>query len=954
MQSLRDVERTMKKEIEKGRATPLELKEIGFNPKDGFKEITSMEQYRQVLNWLLRLNEYRTGEATVVNNVYMDMKPMSKQAEFSRARHLEKNIHTRSIVDLSAMELCQGITSSDVFEMQKEEITRITPDTTSFYDVLLMLYYGMWCFHLGDWWEGYNYRKNALIMASNFDVGEYEREFATLRTLHFSYSGYVGNTISSYEANLAEMEKDKEAPINGYYQITIMFAYLFLGEASKAQVFAENQYRIALEQKDRESAMIILGTLGRAYINNGNLEKGKEAIYKSYNDACNMNHCWGQIYALIGLTQYYRAINDPHGCCDMFNQTAQTCKKYNCKFIMGSPFMIDIFKYIEDNNLHVDGYSYEDVIENHLRGPHLHAKGAAFRHKAKLLIDSGASSNDIIRAFKSSMELLNKVESYGELSKTQIQYALYLLSIGNKDGAATNARNALRLSSHGIKVDLPFELSNLLGKEADDDETPLDMTNLKLEVMHILNKDIMISRLITSLERILKAEKAAFIVCNKDRRTVIFSDNSPFIKEDDELYNEMMIKVAYCEEKKDIVCISPRKKYVANEANTTISSPSLVIAIPLEKNKEVKGVVYLESFSRDSLLSDKEEFMLDDFRKEVAENVLNILNVQGERYADIESQEEEDLHGQFYISKDKQIREIYTKLDKVSNTSVPVLITGETGVGKEVFAKDIFSKSKYQASFVKVNCGAIPENLIESELFGYEKGSFTGATGRKIGYFEAANGGTIFLDEIGELPLSAQVKLLRVLQDKEITRVGGTQSIPIDFRLIAATNRDLAEEVKKGNFREDLFYRLNIIQIEVPPLRQRKTDITQMAKFFVSTFEEEIGKKGMYFSDDTLLWMLDYQWPGNIRELENTIHRAVILSDGDEIQITKTEKKKTERIHVETLEEVERNHIINVLNTCEGRVSGPNGAAVLLGMKRTTLQARMEKLGIKRDTEKSQ
>ena len=468
--------------------------------------------------------------------------------------------------------------------------------------------------------------------------------------------------------------------------------------------------------------------------------------------------------------------------------------------------------------------------------------------------------------------------------------------------------------------------------------------------MQIVNKDIMISRLISSLERCMKAEKAAIILCRKGSSEVVFKDNSPYLKEGDELYNEMMSRVAYCVDTNHIVCISPKKKYVSNDLSKALFDPKLVIGIPLSLKKEVRLVIYLECFSRDNMLSAQEEQMLDSFREDVAENVIAVICERSEDYAELsDSNNSESIDKQYYKSNDKAFSNIYSKIDKISATAVPVLITGETGVGKEVVAKEVFSKSDYQASFIKVNCGAIPENLIESELFGYEKGSFTGAGGRKIGYFEAAEGGTIFLDEIGELPLSAQVKLLRVLQEKEITRIGGTKTIPIDFRLIAATNKNLSDEVKNGTFREDLFYRLNIIQLEVPPLRQRKNDIIRMAKFYVNRFQGEIGKTNMFLSDDTLLWMVNYPWPGNIRELENTIHRAVLLSDGDEITITKEEKKQSERIHVETLEEVEREHIIKVLNMCDGKISGPNGAATLLGMKRTTLQARMEKLGIKKN-----
>ena len=871
-------------------------------------------------------------------------------AEFCVARHVDRNITVKAIVNLSGMEIIQGYVSPDVFQMQKAELARINMKTTSLSDVLLMFYYGLWCFHIGDPWEGYNYRKRAKDMLADFNTTGFEREIAIMDTLHYAYSGMVGNTVSSYESNMAVIDKDEDAPISGYYQITIMFAYIFLDEASKAQVSAETLLQRALEQNDKESAIIIQSTLGRAYLNNGILEKGKEALYKSYNDACNINHCWGQMYSLIGLLYYYKLIYDPHGCVDIFKQIMQTCEKYKLNFTQGSPFIIDVIKYIEDSGLSVEGYNYKDVVERHLKGPHMHVKGVAWRHKAQMLINQGAESKEIISAFKNSINILNMVGSYSELSKTQVAYAMYLLSIDNRDGAIVNARNARRIANLKGKQNFPVELTSLIGKDYEEEDDPMDLTPLKLELMQIVNKDIMISRLISSLERCLRAEKAAIILCKKGSSEVVFKDNSPYLKEGDDLYNEMMSRVAYCIDTDQIICISPKKKYISNDLSKTLFNPKLVIGIPLSIKKDVRLVIYLECFSRDNMLSAQEEQMLDTFRKDVSENVIAVICERSEDYVELADYNDAgSIDKQYYKSNDKVFNDIYSKIDKISATAVPVLITGETGVGKEVVAKEVFSKSEYQASFIKVNCGAIPENLIESELFGYEKGSFTGAGGRKIGYFEAAEGGTIFLDEIGELPLSAQVKLLRVLQEKEITRIGGTKTIPIDFRLIAATNKNLSDEVKNGTFREDLFYRLNIIQLEVPPLRQRKNDIIRMAKFYVNRFQSEVGKTNMYLSDDTLLWMVNYPWPGNIRELENTVHRAVLLSDGDEIRITKEEKKQSERIHVETLEEVEREHIIKVLNICDGRISGPNGAAELLGMKRTTLQARMEKLGIKKN-----
>ena len=237
-----------------------------------------------------------------------------------------------------------------------------------------------------------------------------------------------------------------------------------------------------------------------------------------------------------------------------------------------------------------------------------------------------------------------------------------------------------------------------------------------------------------------------------------------------------------------------------------------------------------------------------------------------------------DTDRQKLIFKNKYMEEIFNIAKEIADTQATVLITGESGTGKEVIAKFIHENSKRKGEYVAINCAAIPESLIESELFGYEKGAFTGAVNKKPGKFELADGGTLLLDEIGEVPLNLQAKLLRVLQEKEIERLGGTLRQKVNVRIIATTNRDLKDEVKKGTFREDLFYRLNVINIELPPLRKRKEDILSIANFFAKKYSEINGKPIKEFTKETERTLLSYNWPGNVRELEHTIERAVILS----------------------------------------------------------------------------
>ncbi|MDG4555418.1 MAG: sigma-54-dependent Fis family transcriptional regulator [Candidatus Competibacter sp.] len=300
------------------------------------------------------------------------------------------------------------------------------------------------------------------------------------------------------------------------------------------------------------------------------------------------------------------------------------------------------------------------------------------------------------------------------------------------------------------------------------------------------------------------------------------------------------------------------------------------------------------------------------------------------------------------------LRAVLREVETVASTQATVLVTGETGTGKELIARAIHNRGTRQAKpLIKLNCATIPANLAESELFGHEKGAFTGALARKPGRFELANGGTLFLDEVGELPLDLQAKLLRVLQEGEFERVGGSQTLKTDVRVIAATNRDLEQRCREGQFRPDLYYRLNVFPIQSPALRDRREDIPLLVRHFVQKYAASLGKTIETVPLATLARLQAYSWPGNVRELQHVIERAVIVSRGATLEFGDWLREPTAEIglgkaSVTTLEEMEREHIVKMLEITGWRVSGENGAARLLGLKATTLEARMKKLGIER------
>jgi len=309
------------------------------------------------------------------------------------------------------------------------------------------------------------------------------------------------------------------------------------------------------------------------------------------------------------------------------------------------------------------------------------------------------------------------------------------------------------------------------------------------------------------------------------------------------------------------------------------------------------------------------------------------------------------------IGSSQTLRGVLDQVRTVAPTGATVLIEGETGTGKELIANAIHTHSERRGrSFVKLNCAAIPDGLLESELFGHEKGAFTGAVSQRVGRFEAANGGTLFLDEIGDIPLALQTKLLRVLQEHEFERLGSAQTRKVDVRVVAATHRDLAGMVTQKQFRMDLYYRLNVFPIALPPLRMRAGDIPSLVAFFARKFSDNMRKNISRIPRQAMEALTRYPWPGNIRELQNVVERAVILTEEDVLAVEMcepavdvppncaTRNNKTLR---DMLDETERTQILRALEHANWVISGPNGAAARLGMKRSTLQLRMQKLGIR-------
>jgi len=379
--------------------------------------------------------------------------------------------------------------------------------------------------------------------------------------------------------------------------------------------------------------------------------------------------------------------------------------------------------------------------------------------------------------------------------------------------------------------------------------------------------------------------------------------------------------------------------------------------LPIPGRKSVAGALGLVR-SEDSFSQDEIDFLMQ-VSNQIGIAVENALAHQQirelkEQLAQESIQVQKDVHDETnfeeIVGTSTVLRRVLAQVETVAPTGSTVLICGETGTGKELIAQAIHNLSpRHGNAFVKLNCAAIPTGLLESELFGHEKGAFTGAIAQRVGRFELANRGTVFLDEVGEIPLELQTKLLRVLQEREFERLGSTRTIRTDARLIAATNRDLAEMVEDQRFRSDLFYRLNVFPVRVPALRERQEDIPLLVRHFVQHYARRMNRVIDTIPSETMNALVRYPWPGNIRELQNLIERAVILSTGPVLRVPLKDlpnRAVVSSARPQTLEEAERAHILTALKETKWVVGGPNGAAARLGMNRSTVLFRMKKLGI--------
>ena len=621
------------------------------------------------------------------------------------------------------------------------------------------------------------------------------------------------------------------------------------------------------------------------------------------------------------------------------------------------PQVMDMCWAMEQGRLpRIPGYSFEEEVDRAVKSQHVFMKGMGYKYLALDLRRRGRSAGEIFDALTRSIKYLEESGNRIQLASTRLDYARELYNSGQDEQAAALAGpSAQYLMSVNERL-VPDDLRHLVKEMRSEKDLLKEILNLGQDLVTQKAGRDLVGRIISAANRLTGAERGAVFIMDESlgRLTLKSAKNLTLeeVESDDFAKSRELIEAVFRSAEGRVVDAAAEVPPPGRTIRSRICAPMLL-------RKDVIGVLYLDNRLFRSAFTPADLELVNYFAAlaSIALENIRAFNVLRDNY--LKQKEEKKYYEQKYLERvhyeeivgqSRRIRKVFRQIDSVAQTGATVLISGETGVGKELVARAIHRNSdRRDGPFIHVNCSALSEHLIASELFGHEKGAFTGATQRRLGRFELADGGALFLDEIGDIPLAVQVRLLLVLQSKEFERVGGQITLRSDFRLMAATNRDLLAEVRAGRFRQDLYYRLNVFPINVPPLRERPDDIPLLANHFLTMYAKRQNKNITRIPQEELDRLTAYHWPGNVRELENLIERGVILSRGPEFRIPEMSlgtSTPDDDAPPSTHAQNERTHIIRTLKRVNGKISGPNGAAEALDLHPNTLRYRMQKLDI--------
>jgi len=753
---------------------------------------------------------------------------------------------------------------------------------------------------------------------------------------------------------------EQERPINLSAPLWLTICTVYLGQFHDAIGTAYYYHRRALARSDHGLAALLQAILGvvLSHINRG--EEAHANLSRALEKSIDTQNVLASTFAKAGIGyQCYRE-GRFHEARNWIAQALDESHASGVFFEYGSDLVLETaFELGRKGFECIPSLNLQSELKRIMHQPNIHLRGVALRLIAMTAGDGEGNGDRIESLLQSSEKYLKESGDPVQLAKTRIELARLKRRQGDEDEARLLAQKAWKGFSGYGEVFYPDDLRQLLvvkrGFSPERDSRP-ELLEMFVNMIHDLkpSPDLngILTRTVASTNRFFGAERGGIFWFSRRGGT-----NEPVLRAG---HNLSLDDVSAKEFRWSLSLISKAGRentpLVVENKDMTLSSSRVraVLCAPFEAEGRVQGVLYHDNSHVRECFETFEVSDLVRIAKSLAIYIDHLVGLNQQVQQRTSSSLTRFWHSESreIVTENPEMLQILAQLDLIAGSEGTVLIMGETGVGKELFANRLHeSSTRRESPFVIVDPATIPETLVESELFGHEKGAFTGADRQKPGRLELANGGTLFIDEVGEIPKSVQAKLLRALQEKTMVRVGGTRTLRTDFRLVAATNRDLAQEVAAGRFREDLYYRINVVPLVIPPLRERKEDIPVLAGYFLAKYASRYGRPEIKLTKKDEAKLMRYDWPGNVRELQNMVERTVLLSMGEELEFRLPEDEMNLSgalfSNYPTLDEMQRRYIQQVLEKTGGKIGGPGGAAEILGMKRTTLNDRMKKLGLR-------
>ena len=791
------------------------------------------------------------------------------------------------------------------------------------------------------------------------------RSAMALRMYFSFWQGRYAEVVRYYETVVSDVAKYPESGFPLLATITVGQCYAYTGQITQGLGMLDAILQSCRNDGDLHTAAFAVSTINSAIILIQSTEETLELALPAYDEIQQSENQYIHILTQGAMAYLYFLKGDTRRSTGYLKLFVENCRQVNIDTLHHRPYLLELCWAMEQGHYpRIMDLDLKTEVDKLLVGQNVFFKGLAYRYKAFLGIRQGQPSEVVIKSLMSSLKWLEASGHEFEILLTRLELLRQYVKANRKKQIDELMAACEEVVTKYHEDRIPPELKRLLSRQSSRRHQMKEMLRFGRDMMTITDTKDILQRIISMVNQLTGAERGAvFLLESKTGDLPLKLRASRNLTMEDVHDPEFDSSMALMKK----VAAEPQNRagYIATrQMDMDTPSPGgdrirSRICVPIMFSNKVMGVLYHDNRLLNSVFK-ADDIELLSFYAGQAAVVLNNLALKDQLQALneklLEEQQMEDRRsfpmGEFdgIIGKSEAIRQTLFLVKQVAATDMNVLLLGETGVGKDLVASVIHYRSARNGRpFVKANCSALTETLINSELFGHERGAFTGAVSRRVGRFEMAHSGTLFMDEIGDLPLSSQANLLRTLQSGEFERVGGNDTVTSDFRLIAATNRNLKEMVREKTFRSDLYFRLNVFPIIVPPLRDRKEDIPLLVHHFISRFSRTMNKNIRKVPSEEMKKLMHHNWPGNIRELENMIQRGMVLSGNAVFKVPRglgAPDQTPKSGH--TLVDVERNHIIWALEQTNWKIRGPGGAAQLLDINPSTLAGRMKKLNITR------